>query len=41
MLSRADVLLRYGLPDTPAFEIEVQQHARQTVRVKLNMKGAP
>jgi hypothetical protein len=34
MPSRADVLLRYGLPNTPAFEIEVQQQARQTVRAK-------
>ncbi len=34
--TRAAVLLRYGLPDSPPFQMKMQQHPQQTLRVRVN-----
>ncbi len=35
MSERAAILRRYGLPDSPTFQMKVQQHPQQTPRVQV------
>jgi hypothetical protein len=37
--TRTAVLVRYGLPDSPTFQMKMQQHPQQTLRVRVKHQG--